>query len=80
MNLSPEAHFWHKLWSMRLAIATTFYTAAAGAWATIPWDWKPEIPHWGQVILAVIGVMLAGSVAVVRVIDQPKLRQGKPEA
>ena len=80
LTLHRDAKLWHRLWSMRLTILTVIYTSAAGAWATVPDDWRPSIPHGVQVVLAVIGVMLPASAAVARVIDQPKLRQGKPEA
>lgn len=73
MKLAAEAAVWHKLWSMRLMIASTFYTAAAGAWVLLPSDWKPELSHTVQAILAGIGVMLPASASVARVIKQGKL-------
>ncbi len=75
MQFVPNAAQWHKLWSMRFSIATTFYCAAAGAWAVLPLDWKPELTHTAKMILAGVGVMLPACAAVSRMIAQPKLAE-----
>ena len=63
-----------RLWSMRFIVATTAYTTAAGAWVAIPGDWKPELTHVEQMVLAGIGVLLPMLSAVSLVIKQPKLQ------
>lgn len=75
IKLTADAHLWHRMWSMRLAILSTIYTAAAGAWATLPQDWIPHIPERWRVVLAIVGCALPALTAVSRVIEQPKLRQ-----
>ena len=76
MQLASEAAVWHRLWSMRLLILTTAYTAAAGAWAVLPADFKPDLSNTAKLILAGIGVALPVLAAVARVVDQPALRPG----
>lgn len=71
--LSADAQHWKRLWSMRLTIATTLYTTAAGAWAVLPDAWRPELSHLEKIVLAGIGVLLPGSAAVSRVLKQPNL-------
>jgi len=52
LQWTADAHLWHRLWSMRLSILATMYSAAAGAWATLPQDWIPHIPErWRWSIL-----------------------------
>lgn len=75
--LTADARYWHKLWSMRLAILSTLYTAAAGAWATLPQDWIPHIPEHWRVVLAIVGCALPALTAVSRIVDQPKLANHK---
>lgn len=64
---------WHRLWSMRLMIATTIYTTAAGAWALLPPDWQPNLSESAKAILAGVGVALPAIAAVSRMVAQPKL-------
>lgn len=77
MKLIPEWRTAHKLWSMRLAILTTLYTAAAGAWATLPQDWIPHIPDRWRVVLAIVGCALPALTAASRLVAQPGLAQPK---
>lgn len=77
-NLVPEAALWHKLWSMRLAIASAAFSAAAGAWVILPPDWRPHIPEWGKVALAFVGVSLPAAAAASRVIRQSSLPPKDP--
>lgn len=76
-KLTDKAKWWHRLWSIRLMIVTSFYSAAAGAWRTgmIPDEWKPQLSHWEQAILAGIGVVLPGIAAVSVVVKQTKLAE-----
>lgn len=75
MNLIPNARIlWHRLWSMRFAIAAAAFSAAAGAWAIMPVDWQPHIPEWAKWVLAGIGVLLPSLSGASRVIEQPSLR------
>lgn len=75
MNLIPNAKQWHRLWSMRFAIAAAAFSSAAGAWALMPPDWQPHIPGWGKWALAGVGVLLPALAGASRVIEQPKLRE-----
>lgn len=75
MTLIPNAAQWHRLWSMRFAIAAAAFSSAAGAWALMPADWQPHIPGWCKWALAGVGVLLPALAAVSRVIDQPALRE-----
>lgn len=68
---------WHRLWSMRLMIATTIYTSAAGAWALLPADWQPNLSEGAKAILAGIGVALPAIAAISRLVAQPKLAADK---
>lgn len=70
MKLADDAQMWHRLWSMRLALLTTVYTAAAGAWALLPPDWQPHLSEGVKALLAGIGVALPALTAVARVIKQ----------
>lgn len=74
MKLVSYAHLWHRIWSMRLSILATAYSAAAGAWASLPADWQPHIPERWRVALAVIGCAIPALAAVSTLIDQPKLQ------
>jgi hypothetical protein len=78
MNLIPDARQWHRLWSMRLMIITTLYTTAAGAWATVPDAWKPELTHVEQLILAGIGIALPALAAASRLVQQSDLQPDIP--
>jgi hypothetical protein len=78
MNLPkpiPNVGQWHKLWSMRLAILTTAYSAAAGAYVTLPADWVPHIPDRWRIVLAIVGCALPALTAASRLVAQPKLQQ-----
>lgn len=72
-KLIEDAHLWHKMWSIRFAILTTIYTTAAGAWLTIPGDWKPVLTHREQVVLAIIGIVIPVLTGASRVIKQSSL-------
>lgn len=81
-KLTDKAKVWHRLWSIRLMILTAFYSAAAGAWrmGLIPDEWKPQLNHWEQAILAGIGVALPGIAAVSVVVKQSKLAADMADA
>lgn len=80
MKLIENASKWHKLWSMRLLVLTTIYTAAAGAWAVLPPDWKPELGEVGKMVLAGIGVLLPVLTGVARLVDQTAKPDSSDEA
>lgn len=71
-KLIAQASLWHRLWSIRIMILTSFYTAAAGAWSSglIPEEWRPQFGHITKLVLAGIGVMLPGIAAVSVVVKQ----------
>lgn len=71
--IANAGQLWHQIWTVRLAILTTAYTAAAGAWMVLPDDWKPDLSHTSKIILASIGVLLPAVTGVARVIKQPNL-------
>lgn len=66
---------WHRMWSVRMAILGTVYASAGSAWLLLPAAWQPTLSEPVRWVLAVIGVALAASPGVARVIDQPKLRE-----
>jgi len=81
MKWIDNARLWHRLWSMRLMIATTTYSAAAGAWAVLPPDWKPDLSETAKAILAGIGVLLPAAGAVAVLVKQESLAAAKrPDA
>lgn len=65
---------WHRLWAVRMAIISAIYSAAAGAWLLMPPDWQPTLSQPIRWVLVVVGVSLAASPGVARVVAQPKLR------
>lgn len=64
---------WHKLWTVRLSIVSTIYSTAAGTWAVLPYAWQPTLSEPVKWVLAAIGVILAASPAVARMIHQPQV-------
>ena len=66
---------YHRLWSVRMAIISAIYSAAAGAWVLLPYAWQPTLSEPIKWALAAVGVALAASPGIARVIDQPKLRE-----
>lgn len=65
-----EAKRW---WSMRWIIVSTFCSAVAVAYATLPADWMPSVPGWVKGALAGGAMISGGAAAVARVVQQPKL-------
>ena len=72
MELIDDVGRWHKLWSMRLIILTTFLTSVAAAYAVLPDDWMPAVPAWLKATLAISTVLTAGAAGVARVVKQPQ--------
>lgn len=73
IHLIDGAKYFHRLWSVRMAILGTIYASAASAWLLLPADWKPDLSETVRWVLAVIGVLLAAAPGITRVIAQPKL-------
>lgn len=74
MRLIDDARvLWLKFWTVRLAIASTIYSTAAGAWVLLPFQWQPTLSEPVKWVLAAVGVLLAASPAVARIIHQPKI-------
>ncbi len=65
-----EAKHW---WSMRWIIVSTFCSAVAVAYATLPADWLPSVPGWVKGGVAFGAMLSGGAAAVSRVMQQPKL-------
>lgn len=78
MKFVSYARLWHRIWTMRLSLLGVMYTAAAGAWATLPRDWMPHIPERWRVVLALIGCAIPALTAAASVIDQKSLSQPDP--
>ena len=72
MKLIDGAGGWHRLWSVRLALAGSVLNAGAIGWTVFQGTVNP-------LIYAAINMALGIGVAVFRVIQQPKLRDGNPE-
>lgn len=79
MKLTADTNPWHRLWSARLMILTTAYSTAAGAWAVLPPDWKPDLSETAKAALAGIGVLLPTIAAVSHRSEQMKLRASMPD-
>jgi hypothetical protein len=73
-HLVDDAHIWHRLWSMRLAIFTTFLSGATLAFEAMPDRFKDAFPHWTLVALASVTTFMGGSTAVARMLKQPSLQ------
>lgn len=69
-HLVDDYRQWKRWWSMRWAIASAFCAAAAGAYATLPADWLPAVPHWVKGALAFGAMLSAGASGITRVIKQ----------
>lgn len=63
---------------MRLAILTTIYTSAAGAWVLLPPDWQPQLSEGVKTLLAGIGVALPALTGAARVVKQETLVRQAP--
>lgn len=70
MKLTPNAKYWHKLWSIRFAILSAFFSAISGAYAVLPEDWLPAIPEHLKAALAFGALASAGASAVSVVVKQ----------
>jgi hypothetical protein len=81
MTMKPTADTnpWHRLWSARLMILTTAYSTAAGAWAVLPPDWKPDLSEAAKAILAAVGVLLPTIAAASHRAEQMRLRASGPD-
>lgn len=75
MKLVPEAKQWHRLWSMRWAIATAMLAAIPVAYLTLPDDWLPAIPAWLKAVFAYATLATAAGTAAVRVIKQDNVKR-----
>ena len=73
MKLIPQASQWHRLWSIRLAIASAITGAVTTAYAALPADWLPAIPNGVKLALAGGTVLTSVSAAVARVVQQQGL-------
>jgi hypothetical protein len=63
MKLIAGARSWHKLWSVRVALAGALVNAGAGCWIVFQGSVNP-------MVYAVINMAFGLGVAVVRVISQ----------
>lgn len=70
MRLVDDAHEWKRWWSMRWIIVSTFCSAVAVAYATLPTDWLPAVPNWVKGALAGGAMLAGGAAAVSRVVAQ----------
>lgn len=77
MILIREAKKWHRLWSMRFLLATTFFSSISAAYLILPADWLPAIPQWIKGTMAMLTLLCAGATGVSRVIQQSDVLQEK---
>lgn len=70
--LVPNAGQWHRLWSVRLALAGSALNAAAIGWTVFQGAVHP-------LVYATVNMALGVAVAIARVLQQPSLTQG-PES
>ena len=71
LQLIDNANQWHKLWSVRIAIATAVLNAAAAGWSLFQGNINP-------LVFAAVNMGLSCAVAGARVIQQNSL--GGPDA
>lgn len=74
MKLISNASQWHRLWSIRFAIASAISGAVTTAYAALPTDWLPAIPNGVKLALAGGTVLTSVSAAVARVVQQQSLQ------
>jgi len=67
-SLDASARVWHRLWSVRFALAAMF-TSVLSALETVLPLWHPVL---GQVPYAAMATVLAALSALARVVHQPK--------
>ena len=74
MKLIEDAgKLWHRLWTVRMSIIGVVYASVGGVYLAMPEGLRPDLPEWGKLLLAGVGVMLAAAPGVARVVAQPKL-------
>ena len=71
MKLIPEWKAAHRFWSMRWIIATTVFSSATVAYASLPADWVASVPPGMRTFLAVGTLVSAIGAGVARVLSQP---------
>lgn len=74
-HLVDDWREWKRWWSMRWIIVSSFCSAAAVAYATLPADWLPAVPHWVKGALAAGALVSAGASGVSRVVKQKPPKQ-----
>ena len=70
MKFVEDVKMWKRWWSMRLIIASTFFSSVIAVYATFPSDWLPEVASWIKGTLAVGAMATAATAGVARVIKQ----------
>lgn len=74
MKLISNANQWHRLWSIRFAIASAFFGAITTGYVALPADWLPAVPAWLKLAMAGGTLVSSGAAAVARVVQQQSLQ------
>ena len=74
MKLISNANQWHRLWSIRFAIASAFFGALTTGYVALPADWLPAVPAWLKLAMAGGTLVSSGAAAVARVVQQQSLQ------
>lgn len=73
-RLSANAPYWKKLWSIRFAVLTTFFSSGVLVYLTLDDSLKQSIPHWFIRFMS-LGDVLTGMAAGVSVVIRQQLGQ-----
>jgi hypothetical protein len=76
-HLSANAPYWRKLWSIRFAVLTTFFSSGVLAYLTLDDSLKASIPHWFVRFMS-MGDVLTGMLAGVSVMIKQQLSSPPP--
>lgn len=77
-HLVADATYWHRLWSVRMAIVTAALGTASEAFRAMPDDWKQAVPLWIVHSLGISTVASALATGAARVIAQATLPGRRP--
>ncbi len=72
-QLIADVHLWHRLWSMRLAIATAVWAALVATWVGTPDAWHPHLPEWVKFAVLGTGTLTAAATPIARIVRQASL-------
>lgn len=78
LTLVEEAAYWHKLWSIRMAIITAVLGTVSVGYQMMPFTWQEAMPHWLPLSLGYATVASAATTGASRVIKQQLAASAPP--